>query len=70
MLVLVNDKDFELETNIFTELEYTYSFIKVTDTYKRELVINIPEIKEKDNIKIRIKVDDKKYILELEKMAN
>lgn len=70
LLVLVNDKDFELETNIFTELEYTYSFIKVTDTYKRELVINIPEIKEKDNIKIRIKVDDKKYILELEKMAN
>ena len=70
LLVLVNDKDFELETNIFTELEYTYIFIKVTDTYKRELVINIPEIKEKDNIKIRIKVDDKKYILELEKMAN
>ena len=70
LLVLVNDTDFELETNVFTDLKYNSNFIKVTDTYKRELVINIPEIKEKDNIKIRIKVDDKKYILELEKMAN
>ena len=70
LLVLANDRDFELETNMFTDLKYNYSFIKVTDNYKRELVINIPEIKEKDNIKIRIKIDDKKYILELEKMAN
>ena len=70
LLVLANDRDFELETNMFTDLKYNSSFIKVTDNYKRELVINIPEIKEKDNIKIRIKIDDKKYILELEKMAN
>ena len=60
LLVLANDRDFELETNMFTDLKYNSSFIKVTDNYKRELVINIPEIKEKDNIKIRIKIDDKK----------
>lgn len=70
LLVLANDTDFELETNAFTDLEYNSSFIKVTDTYKRELVINIPGIKEKDNIKIRIKIANKKYVLDLKKMAD
>ena len=70
LLVLVNDSNFELYKNTFVDLEYTFSFIRLTEDFNRRIVINIPSIKENNTIKLKIKDSNKTYKIELKKMAD
>lgn len=70
LLVLVNDSNFELYKNTFVDLEYTFSFIRLTEDFNRKIVINIPSIKESNTIELKIKDSNKTYKIELKKMAD
>lgn len=70
LLVLVNDSNFELYKNTFVDLEYTYSFIRLTEDFNRRIVINIPSIKESNTIELKIKDSNKTYKIELKKMTD
>lgn len=70
LLVLVNDYNFELYKNTFVDLEYTFSFIRLTKDFNRRIVINIPSIKESNTIELKIKDSNKTYKIELKKMAD
>lgn len=70
LLVLVNDSNFELYKNTFVDLEYTFSFIRLTEDFNRRIVINIPSIKESNTIELKIKDSNKTYKIELKKMAD
>lgn len=70
LLVLVNDSNFKLYKNTFVDLEYTFSFIRLTEDFTRRIVVNIPSIKESNTIELKIKDSNKTYKIELKKMTD